>query len=154
MQTILRAALTWLCCSVTQLCLTLWPHGLQHTRLPCPSLSPRVCSNSCPLNQWCQSTILSSVTHFSSCLHSFPASRSFAMSQLFTSSGRSIGASTSASVLPMNIQGLFLLRLTGLISLLSKGLLRVFSNTTIQKCQLLGAQPSLWFTITSVHDHW
>ena len=131
-----------------------WPHGLQHTRLPCPSLSPRVCSNSCPLNQWCQSTILSSVTSFSSCPHSFPASRSFAMSQLFPSSGQSIGASTSASVLPMNIQGLFLLGLTGLISLLSKGLSRVFSNTTIQKRQLLGAQPSLWFTITSVHDHW
>ena len=92
---------------------SLWPHGLQHTRLPCPSLSPRACSNSCQLSQWHHPTISSFVTPFSSCPQSFPASGSFPMSQLFTSSGQRIGA--SASVLPMNIQGWFPLVLTGLI---------------------------------------
>ena len=106
-------------------------HGLQHTRLACPSLSPRVCSNSCPLSLWCHPTISSSVIPFSSCLQSFRASGSFPMSQLFTSGGQSIGA--SASILPMNIQEWFPLRLTGLISLLSKELSRVFSSTTFQK---------------------
>ena len=94
---------------------SLWPHGLQHARLPCPSLSPRVCSNSCPLSWWCHLTILSSVTPFCSCPQSFPASGSFLMSQLFTSNGQSIGTSVSASVLPMNFQGWFPLGLTGLI---------------------------------------
>ena len=112
---------------------SLWPHGLQHARLPCPSPSPGACSNSCPSNQWCYPTILSSVVPFSSCLQSFPASGSFPMSWLFTSRGQSIGASASASVLPMNIQGWCLLGLSGLISLQSKGLSRVFSNTTVQK---------------------
>ena len=97
------------------------PHGLQHTRLPCPSLSPKVCSNSCPLGWWCHPTVSSSVTVFSSCPQSFPASESFPTSQLFTWGGQSIGASASASVLPMNIQGWFPLGLTGWISLLSKG---------------------------------
>ena len=97
------------------------PHGLQHARLPCPSLSPRVCSNSCPLSQWCHPTISSSVVPFSSCPQSFPASGSFPMSQLFPSGGQSIGASASTSVLPMNIQGWFPLGWSGLISLLSKG---------------------------------
>ena len=122
----------------------LWSQGLQHTRLPCPSLPPRVCSNSCPLSQWCYLTILSSVIPFSSCPHSLPASGSFPMSGLFTPSGQSIGASASASVLPMNIQGQFTLGLTGLISLQSKGLLRVFSSTTIWKHKFLGRQPSCW----------
>ena len=90
------------CCSLTQLCLTLRPHGLQHTRLPYPSPSPRFCSNSCPLSQWCHPTISSAVIPFS-CLRSFPASGSFPVSQLFTSGGQSIGVSASASVLPMNI---------------------------------------------------
>ena len=110
---------------------SLWPHGLQHARLPCPSLSTEACSNSCPLNWWCHSTILSSGIPFSSCLQPFPESGSFLMTQLFTSCGQSIEA--SASVLPMNIQDWFPLRLTGLISLQSKGHSRVFSNTTVQK---------------------
>ena len=120
-------------CSVAQSCPTLWPHGLQRTRLPCPSLSPRAYSNSCPLSQWCHATISSSVVPFPSCLQSFPASGYFPMIQVFTSGGQSIGASASASVLPMNIQSRFPLGLAGLISLLSKGLSRVFSSTTIQK---------------------
>ena len=119
---------------------SLWPHGLQHTRLLCPS-PPRVCSDSCPLSQWCHPTISSSIVSLSSCLQSFPALGSFPMSQLFVSGGRSIG--TSASVLPINIQGWFPLRLTGLIALLSKGLSRVFSRTTVQKHQFFGTQPSL-----------
>ena len=123
---------------------SLWPQGLQHNSLPCPSPSPRACSNSCPSSRWCHPNILSSVIPFSSCLQSFPASRSLPMSQLFASGGQNIEASTSASVLPMNIQGWFLLWLTCLISLQSKGLSRVFSSTTFQKCQFFGAQPSLW----------
>ena len=122
---------------------SLRPHGLQHARLPCPLISPRVCSNSCPLSQWCHPIISSSVTHFS-CHQSFPASGSFPVSQLFTSGGQSIGTLVLASVLPMNIQDWFLLELTGLISLLSKGLSRVFSNTTVWKHQFFSTQPSLW----------
>ena len=120
---------------------SLQSHRLQHARLPCPSLSPGVCSNSCPLSQWCHPTISSSVAPFSSCLQSFPASGSFPVSQLFTSGGQSIGA--SASVLPMNIQDWFPLGLTGLISLQFKGLSRLFCSTTVQKRQFFGAQPSL-----------
>ena len=122
---------------------SLRPHGLQHTRLPCPSPSPRACSNSCPLSQWCHPTISSSAVPYSSCPQSFPASGYFPMSQLFTSGGQSIGASASASVLPMNIQDWFPLGLTGWISLQSKGLLRIFSNTTVQKHQYFGVQLSL-----------
>ena len=185
---------------------SLWPHELQHTRFPCPSLSPGVCSNSCPLSRWCHPTMSSSIVPFSSCLQSFPASvqfshsvmadslqprelqhtsppcpsptpgvysnscpssrlfhptispsvipffclqsfpasGSFPMSQLFTSGCQSTGASASVSVLPMNIQDWFSLGLTGLISLQSKGLSRVFSNTKVQKHQFFGTQPSLW----------
>ena len=108
----------------------LQPHGLQHARLTCSSLSPGVCSNSCPLSRWYHPTISSSVVPFSSCLQSFPASRSFPVSQLFASGVQSIGVSVSTSVLPMNIQDLFSLGWTGWISLQSKGLSRVFSNTT------------------------
>ena len=130
-------------CSVAQSCPTLCDHhGLQHARHPCPSPSPRACSNSCPLSQWCHSTILSSVISFSSWLQFFPASGSFPVCWLFAADGQSIGA--SASVLPMNIQDWFPLGLTGLISLQSKGLSRVFSNTTAQKHQFFGTQPSLW----------
>ena len=130
------------CCSVAQWCPTLWdPHGLQHARPPCPSPSPGACSNSYTLSQWCHPTISSSVIHFSSCLQSFPAIVSFPMSQLFTSGGQSIGASTSA--LPMKIQDWFPLGLTNLISLQFKGFSRVFSNTTVQKHQFFSAQPSL-----------
>ena len=139
-------------CSVAQLCPTL-RHGLQHTRLPCPSPTPGTCSNSCPSSQWCHPIISFSVVPFSSCLQCFPASGSFLMSQLFTSGGQSIGASASASVLPMNIQDWFPLGWTGLI-LQTKGLSRVFSNTTVQKHQFFGAQPSLWTTLTSTHDYW
>ena len=105
------------CCSLAKSCLDfLWPHGLQHTRLPCPLLSPRVCSNSCPLRQWCSLTTLSSATLFSFWLQSFPASESFPVSPLFPSCDQSIGVLASASVLPMNIQGWFPLGLTDLIS--------------------------------------
>ena len=107
---------------------SLRPHGLQHTRLPCPSPPPRGCPGSCPLNRWCHPTNSSSVILFSFCLQSFPASGSFPGSQLFTSGSQSIGA--SASVISMSIQGWFPLGLTGLISLLSTGLSRVFSSTT------------------------
>ena len=121
---------------------SLRPQGLQHARPPCPSSTPRVYSNSCPLSQWCHQTILSSVIPFS-CLQSFPASGSFPRSQFFPSGGQSIGVSASASALPMNIQDLFSLGLTCWISLLSKGLSRVFSNTTVQKHQFFGTQLSL-----------
>ena len=106
---------------------SLWPHELQHTKLPRATLSPRACSNSCPLSWWCHPTISSSVTPFS-CPQSFPASESFPMSWFFASGGQSIGAAASASVLPMNIQGWFLLGLTGLISLQSKSLLQHHST--------------------------
>ena len=133
---------------------SLRPHGLEHSRLPCPSPSSRACSNSCPLNQWFHPTISFSVVPFSSHLQSFPALGSFPMSWLFTSGGQSIGTSASASVLPINIQDWFSLELTGLI-LQSKGLKRVFSNTTVQKHQFFSAQLSLWSpTLTSKHDYW
>ena len=121
---------------------SLWPHGLWHANLPSPSLSLGACSNSQPLSQWCYPAILFSVTPFSSCLQSFPESGSFPMSQLFALGGQGIGA--SASILPMNIQGWFHLRLTGLISWLLKGLLRVLSSITIQKHQFFSTHPSLW----------
>ena len=124
--------------SVTQSCLTLCgPYGLQHARLPCPSPSPRVCSNSCPLSRWCHPTISSSVTLFSSCHPSFSASGSFPIPWLLASGDQSIGASAPALVLPVNIQDCFPLGLTGLISLLSKGLSRVFSGITVQKHQFI-----------------
>ena len=122
---------------------SLWPHGLQHARPPCPSPTPGDHSNSCPLSWWCHPTIPSSVVLFSSFLQSFPASGFFQMSQFFTSGGQSIGLSASASVLPMNIQDRFPLGWTGWISLQSKELSRVFSNTTVQKHQIFCAQLSL-----------
>ena len=120
---------------------SLWLHRLQHARLPHPSLSPRVFSNSHPLSQWCQPTISSSVIPFSSSPQSFPALGSFSMSRLFTLNGQSIR--TSASVLPMNIEGSFPLELTDLISLLPKGVPRSFSNTIVLKHQFFGTQLSL-----------
>ena len=129
---------------------SLQPLGLQHTRLPCPSPSPRVCSNSCPVSQWCHPAFSSFVAPFSFCLQPFPASRSFQMNRLFTSGGQSVGTSASASVLPMNIQVLFPLGLTGLISLLSKGFSRVFPSTTVWMHQFFGAQP---FLLSSSHIH-
>ena len=130
---------------------SLWPHGLQYTRLLCPPLSPRVCSNSCLLNQWCYLTISSSATLFPFCLQFFPASGSFPVSRLFTLNRHSIGASASASVLLTNIQDSFPLGLTALISLQSQGLSRVFSSTTIQKHLFFSTQSSLWSSSTSVH---
>ena len=121
---------------------TPWPAA---RRLPCPSPTPRVCSDSRPLSQWYYPSVSSSVAPFSSCLQSFPASGSFPVSWLFTSGGQSIGTSALASVLPMNIQGWFPLGLIGLISLLSKELSKVFSSTTARKYQLFDSQPSLWF---------
>ena len=122
---------------------SLRPHGLQHTRLPCPSPTPGVLPNSCPLSQWRHPTISTSVVPFSSCPQSSPALGSFLRSQFFTSGSQRIGASTSASVLSMNIQDWFSLGWTGWISLQSKGLSRVFSNTTVQKHKFFGAQLSL-----------
>ena len=119
---------------------SLRPHGLQHARLPCPSPTPGVYSNTCPLSWWCHPTISSSVVPFSFCLQSGPASGSFQMSQFFASRGQSIGV--SASVLPMNIQDWFLLGWTGWTSLQSKGLSRVYSNSTVQKYQFFGSHPS------------
>ena len=129
--------------SVAQSCPTLQPHGLQHARLPCPSPTPGAWSNSCSLSWWCHPTISFSVVPFSSCLQSFPALGSFQMSQFFASGGQSIGVSASALVLPMSIQDWFPLGWTGFISLQSKGLSRVNSNTTVQKHQFFGAQLSL-----------
>ena len=122
---------------------SLQPHGLQHTRPPCPSPNPRVYSNSCPLSRWCHPTISSSVVPFSSCLQSFPASGSFPMSQFFTSGGQNTGVSASASVLPMNTQDWSPLGWTHWIYLQSKGLSRVFPNITIQKHQFFSPQLSL-----------
>ena len=118
-------------------------HGLHHARLCCPSPTPRAYSDSCPLSWWCYPTISSSVIPFSSCLQAFPVLESFLMSWLFASGGQSIGASASASVLLVNIQDWFPLGWTGLFSLHSKGVSRIFSNTIIQKHQFFGAQPSL-----------
>ena len=158
---------------------SLWPYGLQHTRPPCPSPTPRVYSNSCPSSLWCHPIISSSTVPFSSCFQSFRASGSFPVSQFFASGGQSNGVSASASVLPMNIQDWFPLGWTGWISLQSKGLSRVFSNTTVQKphhkvhknhttktTQFKNSTPQLESinssalrllhgpTLTSVHDHW
>ena len=134
------------CCSVIKSCLTLcYPMD--------SSLLGSSVLHSSPLSQWCYQTISSSVTPFSSCLHSFPASESFPMGWLFTSDGQCEG-DASASVLPMNIQGWFPLGLTGLLSLQSKGLSRVFSNTTVWKHQFFGTQPSLWSNSHTLHDYW
>ena len=125
------------------------PHGLQHARLPCPSLSPRACSNSRPLSQWCHPTISSFVIPLSSCLQSFPASGSFPMSQLIASDGQSIRASTSESVLPMNIQDWFPFGLTGLISLQSKGLPKSLLQHHSSKAAIL--RRSAFFMIRLSH---
>ena len=133
---------------------SLQPHGLQHTRLPFPSPAPRVYSNSCPLCQRCHLTISSSVIPFPSRLQSFPVSASFQMSQFFASGGQSIGVSASTSVLPMNIQDWFPLGWTGWISLQSKGLSRVFSNTTVQSISSLALSFLHSPTLTSIYDYW
>ena len=131
-------------------CVQLFAIPWTAARPPCLSPSPGVCSNSCPLNQWCHPTISSSVAPFSSCPHSFPASRSFPVSWLFTSGGQSIGASVSAPALSMNTQGWFLLGLIALISLQPKGLSRAFSSTTVWRHQFFSSQP---FLLSSSHIH-
>ena len=125
---------------------SLQPHESQHARPPCTSPTPGVHSNSCASSRWCHPNILSFVILFSSCLQSFPASGSFPMSQFFASGRQSIAASVSPSVLAMNIPDWFPLGLTGLISLLSKGLLRIFSSTTVQRHQFFSILPSLWYS--------
>ena len=138
----LRTQFCFCCCSVAKLCLTLRDSMdyIQYSRLPCPLPTPGACSNSCPLSQWCHPTFSSSVIPFSSCLQCFPVSESFPLSQSFLSGGQSIGVSASASVLPMDTQDWFPLGWTAL----------VFSNTTVQKHQFFGAQPSFW---SSSHIH-
>ena len=133
---------------------SLWPHGLQHSRLPCPFPSATACSNSSPLSQWCPPTISSSVIPFSSCLQSVAASGSFQMSQLFTSDGQRIGASASTSVPLMNIQDWFPLVLTGLISLQSKGFSRVFSKPQFRGINSLAFNLLYGPALTSIHDYW
>ena len=145
--------LTTCCCSSlsrVQLFATPWTAA----RIPCPSLFPRVCSDSCPLNLWCHPTISSSVVPFSSCLQSFPASGSFPVSWLFPSGGWSIGASASASVHPMTSQGWFPIILTGLISLLSKGLSGVFSSTAFQSINSLALSFLYGLPLISIHEYW
>ena len=132
-----------------------WSHGLQHSRLPCPSLSPGVCPSSCPLNQWCHPTISSSVIPFFSCLQAFPSSESFPMSQLFVSGGQSIGALASVSVLPMNIQDWFPLGLTCLTSLLPNGLSRISSPAQqFESINYLVLSLLHGPTLTSIPDYW
>ena len=131
---------------------SLWPHGLLHARLPCPSSIPRVCSNSCPSSRWCHPTLSSSVLPFSSCPQSFPASGSFPMNQFFTSGGQSIGL--SASVLPVNIQDWFPLGLSGLISLQSKGLSRVSSTPQFKSINSSALSFLYSPTLTSIYNYW
>ena len=130
------------------------PHGPQHARAPCPSPTPGVYSNSCPLSQWCHPTISSSVIPLSCCLQTFPTSESFPVSQFFASGGQSIWVSASTSALPMNTQDWSPLGWTGWISLQSKGLSRVFSNTTVQSINSLVLSFLYSPTLTSIHDYW
>ena len=139
------------CCSIAKSSLdSLWPLGLQHTRLPCPLLSPRVCSNSCALSRWCYLTISSSAVLFAFGLQCFPTSGPFQMSRLFASGGQSIGASASASVLPINIQGWFPLGLTGWISLQFKGPSKNWLKSINSLVFSLLYGPAL----TSIYDYW
>ena len=130
---------------------SLQSHGLQHAKLPCPLSSPRIYSNLCPLSQWCHLILISSPSHFS---QSFPASGSFLVSWLFTSGGQGIESSASGSVLPVNIQCIFPLGLTGLISLLSKGLSRVFASTQFESINSLAVSLLYGPALTSIRDYW
>ena len=130
------------------------PHGLQHARLHCPSLSPWVCSDSCPLSQWCHPTTSSSVSPFSSCRQCFPASGSFTVSWLFASSGQSVGVSASVSVLPVNFQAWFLLGCINLICLLSRGFSRVFYSTEVWKHLIFSTRLLYGLALISIHDYW
>ena len=142
--------------SVDQSCLTLQPHGLQHARLPCPSPTPRACSNSCPLSQWCHPTISSSVVYFSSLLKSFLASGSFPMSQSFASDGQSIGVSASASVLPKKIQNWFRILYDGLVGSLWSPRDSQESSPTPQFKNINSSVLSFLYSpnFTSIYDHW
>ena len=142
------------CCCCSVMSGSLGPHGLHHTSLPCPPLSPGVWSNSCPLSRWCSLIISFSATLFSFCLPSYPTSESFPMSLLFTSGGQSIGASASASVFPMNIQDRFPLGLTGLISLQSRGISRHFLTPQFKSINSLALSLLYGSTLTTVHDYW
>ena len=133
---------------------SLLPHELQHARPPCPSPTPGIHPNSCPLSQWCHPAISSSVIPFSSCPQSLPATESFPMSQLFAWGGQSTGVSASASFLPKNTQDWSPLEWISWISLQSKGLLRVFSNTRVQKHNSSTLSFLYSPTFTSIHDHW
>ena len=133
---------------------SLRPHRLQHARPPCPSPTPGVYSNSCPLSRWCHPTLSSSVVPFSSCLQSFPASGSFPASQLFASGGQSIGSSASASVLPMNTQDWSPLGWTGWISLQPKGLSSPFWTPQFKSINSSALRFLYSPTLTSIHDHW
>ena len=133
---------------------SLWPHGLQYSRLPCPSVSPGVCSNSCPLSQWCYVTISSSTATPFFCLQSFPALGSFPVSWLFTSGGQSIGVSASGSVLPMNIQDWFPLGLTGLISWQSKGTFKSLLQHHNLRASFLQHSTFFMVQLSSIHDYW
>ena len=133
---------------------SLQPYGMQNIRLPCPSLSHRVCSNSCPLSRWCHPTISSSIVPFSSRLQSFPASGSFLVNQFFASRGQSIRVSASASVLPVNMQDWFPLGLTGLVSLQSKGLSRVLFSTTVWSMSFSALSRLYGPALTSINDYW
>ena len=154
LSTLIRCHKSWVQFSHSVVSDSLRPYGLQHARLPCPPPTPGACSNSRPLSRWCHPTISSSVVPFFSCFQSFPASGSFSRSQFFASGAQSTGISPSASILPMNIQDWFPLGWTGWISLQSKGLSRIFPNTTVQKHQFFGTQISLYRTLTSIHDYW
>ena len=151
LHTILLSSVQFSCSVMSN---SLWPHESQHARPPCPSPTPGVHSNSCPSSRWCHPAISSSVIPFSSCPQSLPVSESFPMSQLFASGGQSIGVSALASVLPVNTQDWSPLGWTGWISLQSKGLSRVFSNTTVQKHQFFALSLLHSPTLTSIHDHW
>ena len=135
-------------------CVSLWPHEPQHTRLPCPSLTPRVQPNPCPSSRWCHPTISCSVVPFSSCLQSFSASGSFQVSQLFTSGGQSIGGSTSTSVLPMNTQD-WSPWMDWLDLLAVQGTLKSFLQRHSSKASILWLSAFFYSpTFTSIHDHW
>ena len=150
MSSIIQNVLEHPCCcwSVTRLCLTLGPHGLQHARFPCPSLSPGICLNSCASSRWCHPTISSSVTSFSFCPQSFPASGSFPIGRIFISSSRSIGA--SASVLPMNIS----FRINWFDLLAAQGTLKSFPTSQFKSINSLAFSLLYGPTLTSIHDYW
>ena len=157
MSSIIQNVLEHPCCcwSVTKSCLTLGPHGLQHARLPCPSLSPRICLNSCPSSRWCHSTILSSVVPFSSCLQSFSASRSFLVSHFFTLGGQSTGVSLSLSISPSNeYSWLISFRIDWFDLSAVQGTLKSLLQHHSSKASILQCSPFFSPALTSIHGYW